>query len=137
MSHRISRLEPEFVDSFPSTMQPGVLYVSILYRTCGHLCCCGCGEEVVTPLSPARWAFTYDGRTASLSPSVGNWSLPCRSHYWISNDRIHWSRRYSAGEITSNRADDKAALKAEIAHERQPPRPRWLQWLTRGCLPHE
>jgi hypothetical protein len=61
VSHRVTRILPAFVEHFPSVMEPGVLYVSISYRTCGHLCCCGCGHEVVTPLSPAQWSVTYDG----------------------------------------------------------------------------
>lgn len=42
-------LRPAFVESFPATMDRGVLYIAILYRTCGHMCCCGCGQEVITP----------------------------------------------------------------------------------------
>ncbi|MFC8536700.1 DUF6527 family protein [Streptomyces sp. NPDC057249] len=57
--------------------------MSISYRTCGHLCCCGCGNEVITPLSPTQWSLTYDGESASLAPSVGNWALRCQSLYWI------------------------------------------------------
>ncbi|MFC4855982.1 DUF6527 family protein [Actinophytocola glycyrrhizae] len=24
----------------------------------------------------------FNGETVSLSPSIGNWSFPCRSHYY-------------------------------------------------------
>ncbi|MDH2348718.1 DUF6527 family protein [Bradyrhizobium sp. SSUT77] len=27
-----------------------------------HLCCCGCGREVVTPLAPAQWRLTSTAR---------------------------------------------------------------------------
>ncbi|WP_353962762.1 DUF6527 family protein [Kitasatospora purpeofusca] len=91
-------------------MEPGVLYVSIPYRTCGHLCCCGCGHDVITPLSPAQWSIAYDGENVSLAPSVGNWSFPCESHYWIHDGRVRWSRRYSAAEIDQNRARDRRLL---------------------------
>ena len=84
-------LRPTFVESFPAAMDPGVLYISISYRTCGHLCCCGCGQEVITPLSPAQWSFTYDGENVSLSPSTGNWALLCQSHYWIRKGKVHWA----------------------------------------------
>lgn len=100
-------LRPEFVESFPAPMEEGVLYVSIAYSTCGHLCCCGCGQEVITPLSPAQWSFTYDGENVSLTPSVGNWALSCRSHYWIRKGKVQWSRRYSPDEITANRERDR------------------------------
>ena len=73
----------EFVTLAPPVLEPGVLYISMEYATVLHLCCCGCGNQVVTPLAPARWRLTYDGRAVSLSPSIGNHSFPCRSHYWI------------------------------------------------------
>jgi hypothetical protein len=109
---RVSRLKPAFVDTFPATMSPGTLYVSIPYRTCGHLGCCGCGEEVITPLSPAQWSLTYNGEDISLHPSVGNWALPCQSHYWIRRGAVQWSRSFSATEIGENRVRDRQALEA-------------------------
>ncbi|MFJ7146693.1 DUF6527 family protein [Streptomyces sp. NPDC100445] len=115
-------------------MDAGVLYVSIPYRTCGHLCCCGCGHEVVTPLSPAQWSITYDGENVSLAPSIGNWALPCRSHYWIHDGRVRWSRRYSAAEITQNRDRDRRLLDQNTAEHRPGPPTRLrrlLQWWRR------
>ena len=110
---RIPYLEPAFVEAFPSAMDPGVLYISIGYRTCGHLCCCGCGHEVITPLSPAPWSITYNGETVSVSPSIGNWALPCQSHYWIRAGRVTWSRRYTPAEISENRNRDRRELGEE------------------------
>lgn len=114
MSRRIQYLEPEFVDSFPQTMKSGVLYVSIPFGTCSHRCCCGCGEEVVTPLSPAQWCLSYDGETISLRPSVGNWSLDCQAHYWVHNGHVHWSRRYTRQEVSENRYADQAELEGHL-----------------------
>jgi hypothetical protein len=94
---RIDHLEPEFVEEIPRTLELGRLYISIPYRTVTHLCCCGCGSEVVTSLHPRRWALTFDGETVSLSPSVGNWSLPCRSHYVITRNRVRWAESWSPG----------------------------------------
>jgi hypothetical protein len=102
-------------------MNPGVLYVSISYLICGHLCCCGCGEEVITPLSPAGWSLTYNGDSVSLYPSVGNWSLNCNSHYWIRSGRVHWSRKFTPDEIVLNRARDRRALQYWSAGSRKPP----------------
>ena len=106
----VDRLDAEFVEAFPAAMEPGVLYVSLEYRTCGHLCACGCGQEVTTPLSRAQWAFTFDGEDISLWPSVGNWSLPCRSHYIVDQGRVRWARTFSEAEIKRNRSRDRAAL---------------------------
>lgn len=85
---RYHQLEHRFVRNIPETLDGGVLYVSIEYATAVHTCCCGCGEEVVTPFSPTDWSLTFDGDTISLSPSVGNWRLPCRSHYVIRRGQV-------------------------------------------------
>jgi len=106
----IDQLIPEFVEAFPTPMQPAVLYVSIVYRTTGHLCCCGCGEEVIAPLAPAQWALTYDGDTVSLHPSIGNWTLPCKSHYVIRRNQVLARRPFTREEIVENRSHDRAAL---------------------------
>lgn len=72
----------------PDQLESGVLYISIEYGTAVHSCCCGCGEEVVTPITPTDWTLIYDGETISLSPSIGNWKIPCRSHYFIEQSRV-------------------------------------------------
>jgi hypothetical protein len=84
-------------------MENGVLYVSILYGTCVHRCLCGCGEKVVTPLSPNHWAITYDGETVSLAPSVGSRSLPCRSHYIIHSNRVRWFPAFTDEDVAWHR----------------------------------
>jgi hypothetical protein len=95
---KVNFLRPEFTETFPTVMGSGVLYISIPYRTCGHLCCCGCGKEVITPLSPAQWSLIYDGESISLTPSIGNWVLPCQSPYWVRRGKVRWSRRYSLAD---------------------------------------
>lgn len=92
-------LRHQFVQNIPEVLEQGVLYVSIPYRTMVHRCACGCGEEVVTPMGPAAWKMTYDGGGVSIAPSIGNWSLPCRSHYWIERNRVLWARSYSIREV--------------------------------------
>jgi hypothetical protein len=81
-----------FVEHVPDKLGDGVVYVSIHFATVIHKCCCGCGHEVVTPLSPSGWQLTFDGESVSLYPSIGNRALPCRSHYWIENNRVRWAR---------------------------------------------
>lgn len=88
-----------FVEYLPEPLEDGVLYISIYFSTVVHLCCCGCGSEVVTPLSPDGWQLTYDGKSISIYPSIGNWSLPCQSHYWIRNGEVQWARQWSQEEI--------------------------------------
>ena len=93
---RINSLRHEFVEFIPDAVDEGVLYVSITFCTVIHRCGCGCGSEVVTPLDPSDWKMTFDGKTVSLYPSIGNWSLACQSHYWIHENRVRWARPMSA-----------------------------------------
>ena len=67
---------------------------------------CGCGNEVVTPLSPTDWHLTFNGKTVSLHPSIGNWNFDCQSHYWIRNNEVERSGRWSEKAIHSGRKDD-------------------------------
>jgi hypothetical protein len=98
-------------------MKRGVMYVSVEYNSCGHLCACGCGREVITPLSPAQWNFTYDGENISMRPSIGNWSLPCRSHYVVDRGTVRWARDFSQSEIAWNRFHDRALLERQYSDE--------------------
>jgi len=99
----------EFVDSVPAQLKDDTVYVSIRYATAVHRCFCGCGNEVVTPLSPTDWAVTFDGESISLDPSIGSWSLPCQSHYWIERSRVKWAPRWSKERIRAGRAADLIA----------------------------
>ena len=103
---RIKSLRHEFVNYIPEALDDDVLYVSIPFTTVVHRCCCGCGNEVVTPLDPADWQMTFDGKSVSLSPSIGNWGLACQSHYWVYRNQVRWARRHSTFEIKAGRALD-------------------------------
>ena len=104
---RVARLRPEFVELIPERLESGTLYVSRRYSTASHLCCCGCGREVVTPLNPAKWQLSERRGAISLYPSIGNWSFPCRSHYWIDHDRVRWAGAMSAERIATVKARDR------------------------------
>lgn len=106
---RHSHLEHEFVERLPEQLAPGILYVSMAYGTVAHRCCCGCGEEVVTPLGPTDWRMVYDGDSVSLLPSIGNWSLPCRSHYVIDRGRVIEAGTWTEEQVAEERARDRAA----------------------------
>lgn len=99
-------LKHKFVDKMPDTIEEGVIYISIPYETVIHRCCCGCGNEVVTPLSPADWSVTFNGESISLEPSIGNWSFECRSHYWITKNKVIWSTKWSDKRIDEVRRRD-------------------------------
>lgn len=106
------RLEHHFVRHLPDVLEPGLLYISMEYATASHLCCCGCGEEVVTPFAPAQWKMTFDGETVSLHPSVGNWLLRCRSHYVIHHGNVIEAGPWSDEQIAAGLAHDKATRAA-------------------------
>lgn len=106
---RTEALRHEFVEFIPSELIPSVLYVSIPYATAAHKCCCGCGQKVVTPLTPTDWTLTFDGESVSLSPSIGNWSFPCQSHYWIRNNKVRWAARLAREQIDAGRQRDRLA----------------------------
>lgn len=96
----------EFVEFIPSELKEGTLYISIPYTTAVHLCACGCGITVVTPIAPPEWQLLWDGDTVSLHPSIGNWQFPCRSHYWIRRNRIKRARAMTDEEIADGRRRD-------------------------------
>jgi hypothetical protein len=127
---RIDEVRPEFVDLMPSTLEDGVVYVSIEYGTVIHRCCCGCGEKIVTPLHPTQWRMTYDGETISLHPSVGGHDLPCRSHYVIKNNHVLWSKEWTAQQVARGRSADRGELLAHYNRSASPqPRQSWWRRL--------
>src|SRR5438477_996283 len=104
--NRISSLQPEFVEFIPKIPRAGVLHVSRKYHTATHLCCCGCGNKVVTPLNPSGWQLRIKNGAVTLRPSIGNWSFRCQSHYWIRGNRVQWAGRLSKRQIDAVRARD-------------------------------
>jgi hypothetical protein len=110
MNHQV--LTHKFVEFIPKELEPDTIYVSITYATAIHSCCCGCENRVVTPISPTDWKLIFDGRTISLEPSIGNWSFPCRSHYFIRNNRVAWSYQWSDAKIDAARQKDACITKA-------------------------
>lgn len=85
---KIKTLRPEFLNHFPERLEEGVLYISEEFAIAGHKCCCGCGEEVITPLNRAQWQIRRENASVSLYPSIGNWKFSCKSHYWIRRSQV-------------------------------------------------
>ncbi|MGA2155927.1 MAG: DUF6527 family protein [Bryobacteraceae bacterium] len=97
----------EFVEFVPEELKEETLYISIRFATVSHLCACGCKSKVVTPLRPTDWKLIFDGKTISLYPSVGSWSFPCRSHYWVRNNKVQWAEQWSQVQMDVGRAHDR------------------------------
>jgi len=135
----VARLAHQFVTSAPPDLSPGVLYVSLEYCTMLHLCACGCGRKVVTPLSPNDWSMTFNGKTITVNPSIGSWSLPCQSHYVIKRGKVVWAGQWSDEQIKKGREADLVRKRGhqvvmaeqpqdrEVAKEHTCVRPPWPQ----------
>jgi Family of unknown function (DUF6527) len=102
-------LRHKFVESLPDALEDNTVYVCMELATSAHKCCCGCGREVITPLSPTDWKLIYDGRTVTLHPSIGNWNFPCRSHYLIRRNRVEWAPAWSEDEGRLEQMRDRRA----------------------------
>ena len=81
-------ITPVFVHYMPDIelMQERMVYISREYKTCIHLCLCGCKEQTVTPLGNNWWTLTENDGKISLCPSIGNFQFSCKSHYYITNN---------------------------------------------------
>jgi len=93
-------IEPVYVDWMPDVLEQGKLYISKKGCLAIHLCLCGCGEQTVTPLDEivtetdktvtempkGGWILTEKRNKISMTPSIGNYSVPCKSHYIITNN---------------------------------------------------
>jgi hypothetical protein len=113
-------LTHQFVHAIPEVLAERTVYVSVEFATVAHKCCCGCGSEVVTPLTPTDWKIIFDGETISLEPSIGSWNLPCQAHYWIRRNRVHWARPWTRQEIEGGQAAD---ARGKANHCRSNPAP--------------
>lgn len=116
---QLTSLSHRFVESFPDTLEPGIVYISVEFASVSHLCCCGCGAEVITPLTPKDWKMTFDGETISLNPSIGSWSLPCRSHYFIRQNQVQWAGPWSNEQIRLGRERDLRSKRGTIETKSQ------------------
>ena len=120
---RANTLKPVYVQYIPpaDTIKEGELYISLEFHTAVHKCCCGCGKEVVTPFNPAQWRLLDKGGKVSICPSIGNWSYPCQSHYFIKNNQIVWAEAYTAASIRRVQANDRRALDNYITSKNSAP----------------
>lgn len=109
---KLSRIDLQRVEYMPKQLKVGVLYVSEKFGAVAHLCACGCGEKIRTPLGPTEWAFTESRSGPSLWPSVGNWQKACRSHYIIDGGDIIWCGAWTPEQIMAGRRIENAKRKA-------------------------
>jgi hypothetical protein len=99
-------LKHKFVEYIPDYLEDDIIYISIKYKTVVHKCACGCGNQVITPITPTDWMLIFNGKTISLSPSIGNWNFECKSHYLIINNQIIYANSWTTKMINDNRKKD-------------------------------
>lgn len=106
------KFELERVHYMPKELNPGILYVSEEFGIAIHLCACGCGSKIKTPLGPTEWSVEQTKRGPSLRPSVGNWQEACQSHYWITRGEIVWAQKWTPEQIAAGRQHEEERRRA-------------------------
>lgn len=122
----------EKVHFMPKILEPGVLYLSDEFGTAAHLCACGCGAKVRTPIGPTEWSIKEQTGGPSLWPSIGNWQRPCRSHYVISKGEVTWEPAWSDTQIRDGRASEQRLREnhfAQLDRGRQGWLNRCIAWI--------
>jgi len=123
------------VHYMPKILEPGVLYVSEEFGTAAHLCACGCGNKIRTPLGPTEWSITESSTGPSLTPSVGNWQKGCQSHYWIRGGEVIWARKWSPEQIESGRRSEEERRRLYYENIYSSAKSSWIRrfwtWLKR------
>jgi hypothetical protein len=106
------KIKLQKVHYMPKQLEPGILYVSYEFGTAAHLCACGCGTKIRTPLGPTEWSIEETSKGPSLWPSIGNWQQACKSHYVISRGEILWADRWSDKRIAAGRKQEQMRREA-------------------------
>jgi hypothetical protein len=113
---KADRIILQRVHFMPTELSPGILYFSEEFGMAAHLCACGCGKKVFTPIGPTDWKLTIKDDEPTLYPSIGSWQLECQSHYWIESGKIEWSYAWSEEQIIAGRKEE--TLRSEIYYSK-------------------
>lgn len=103
----LTKIKLQRVQYMPKELEIGVLYVSEEFGAVAHLCACGCGSKIRTPLGPTEWSIRETPKGPSLHPSIGNWQQTCQSHYWIDEGEIKWSNQWTPEQIVAGRLGEE------------------------------
>lgn len=126
---RIETFTLRHVEFMPRELEPGILFVSQRFGVAGHLCACGCGNKVMTPLREMEWSLSELNGRPTLDPSIGNWQLACRSHYVIADGEVLWMPAWSQARVDAGRAREIARREAYFAARTEPWWVRLWRWL--------
>lgn len=86
---------PELPDRREWELEDGVLYIADDEPYAAWLCPCGCGRIVVASVEHENsthptWHIEEKDGKVTLNPSVDSMWWPCRSHYFVRENRIEW-----------------------------------------------
>jgi len=101
------KFEMRRVHYMPKDLKPGILYVSEEFDIAIHLCACGCGSKVKTPLGVTEWSVEDTKTGPTLRPSVGSWQQACQSHYLITGGKVVWAEKWTSEEIAAGRRHEQ------------------------------
>lgn len=121
------------VHYMPKELKAGVLYVAEEFGAVAHLCACGCGSKVRTPLGPTEWSLEETDAGPTLYPSIGNWQQACQSHYWIYRGEIRWADKWTPEQIAAGRRSEEERRRAyydALYRQRAGVLKRFLQWVS-------
>ncbi len=126
------RFSLQRVHYMPKELKPGVLYVSEEFGIALHLCACGCGAKIRTPLGPTEWSVEETRTGPTLRPSVGNWQQSCQSHYLITRGNVTWASQWTTEQIANGRRREEERRQAyykDLDQKREGITKRFWRWL--------
>lgn len=134
----MTKIRLERVHYMPQDLTPGVLYVSKEFGAVAHLCACGCGTKVRTPLAPTEWSLKETDRGPTLRPSIGSWQQACQSHYLITAGEVVWAEQWTPEEIACGRCREEERRRAyydALDRKHRSVLRRMWRWIS-GLLKH-
>lgn len=131
----MKKINLKHVQYIPNELDPDILYVANEFDIAVHLCPCGCSSKIKTPLGSTEWALkeTPDGPT--LRPSIGNWQIPCQSHYWITKGEIKWAEKWDKERIRRGREFEETRRESyyeSLYAKKLSPIQRMISWFKGG-----
>jgi hypothetical protein len=82
-------IEPVFIETIPDILEENKIYISEQNKVSIHLCLCGCKTEVVLIIGYPHWNHFIKNDKLTIVPSIGNFQIPCKSHYVITNNKAN------------------------------------------------
>jgi len=92
MTEQLIRMETVYVDRLPmkSEMEAEKVYMAENKTQATHLCPCGCGTEILTPLGRGGYrALENSDESLTISPQIEH--SPCSNNYKLYKGYVIWT----------------------------------------------